>query len=106
MMQVFAEKDRIAQHLFPLEGPLSRSQPQMTVKNVQDRARLDFDIDTQAVSRLTMGLVAQVVFLLMQNTKRAEHGDSKSALLDGPGRAEKCVESEIAGEHVGLIIVR
>ncbi len=88
MAQFFAEQDGVAHHLFALERSFPRTQPQMTVEDVKDRTGLDLQIDAQAGPWLAAGRRAQVVLLLVQDGKCAEHRDSKRTLTGRPRAAK------------------
>jgi hypothetical protein len=63
MVQLLAEEDRIAQHLLPLIDPLARSQPEMTVEDVQHGAGLDFDVNALTIA----GLAVRLTTLAFEN---------------------------------------
>jgi hypothetical protein len=57
MMQIFAEQNSIAQHLFALELSFAYRESQVTIENVYDRARLNLKIHAKAGARFPARMV-------------------------------------------------
>ena len=104
MVQIFAEQDRVAQHPVSLEDALTKRQSEVAVEDVENSTRLDDEIDALTVSWLAGGLIAQVVVLVLQHGKWAEHGDSEGPPLRAPHWAEKRCQVEVICKGVGLVI--
>src|SRR5262245_34739256 len=79
MVQIFAKQYCFTQHLPALEPAFASGEADVTIEHVNDRSRGDLNVYTQAVAWFAARVIAQVVFMTLNNGKRTEHGHSENS---------------------------